>query len=219
MMKPAVVKGILVTLIVVSAFAAGVWIGFGDRKKSELPIIEDTVITILPRAKPLQPFRLQTGTGKDFNLDSLEGKYTLLFFGYTSCPDVCPTTMYELKKLYSMLKEDKLQNSDQVVFVSVDPRRDTPERLEKYVSYFHKGFIGATGAKDQIAGLAKQLGASYKVEDDVKAKDYSVSHTGVIFVIDPGARFAAILTPPHDASRMESRLTLLRQVEHQGSNK
>jgi protein SCO1/2 len=219
MMKASAVKGILITLIAVSAIAAGIWLGSGGRGKSALPIVEDTVITVLPKAKPLQPFRLQTGAGKEFDLDNLKGKYTLLFFGYTSCPDICPTTMYEMKKLYAMLEKDKLQNSYQVVFVSVDPRRDTLRRLEEYVAYFNKSFIGATGADEQIATLAKQLGASYEIEDNGKSKDYSVSHTGVIFVINPGAKFAAILSPPHQASRIESRLVLLAQVENQGGNK
>ena len=101
------------------------------------------------------------------------------------------------------------------MFVSVDPRRDTPDRLEKYVTAFNAKFIGATGQKEQISNLARQLGASYEVEDNGKSKNYGVSHTDIIFVVDPDARFAAILTPPHQASRIDSRLALLRQVEQQ----
>lgn len=218
-MKTAPTRLIVIGIIAVSAFAAGIWIGFGGRNQSALPIVQDTVITVLPKARTLKPFELKTGTAQKFNLDSLEGKYSLLFFGYTSCPDVCPTTMYELKKLYSILEKDKQQKTYQVVFVSVDPRRDTPARLEEYVTYFNKSFIGATGKKTEIANLARQLGASYEVNDDSKSEDYSVSHTGVIFVIDPDAQFAAVLTPPHQASRIESRLALLTQVEDQRGNK
>jgi len=218
-MKSVPTKIFVIGIVAVAAFAAGIWIGFGGRDHSELPVVQDTVITVLPKAKVIKPFQLQTGTKTKFNLDSLKGKYSLLFFGYTSCPDVCPTTMYELKKLYSILEKDTPQEKYQVVFVSVDPRRDTPERLEKYVTYFNKSFIGATGRKDEIANLARQLGASYEVDDNSKSEDYSVSHTGVIFVIDPDAQYAAVLTPPHQASRIESRLALLAQVEQQKGNK
>jgi len=218
-MKPVSSKIVIVTVIVAAGFAAGLWFGIAGRNKAAIPIVQDTVITVLPKAKTLKPFSLQTATGKPFTLENLKGKYSLLFFGYTSCPDVCPTTMYQLEKLYSSLGKDGLQKDYQVVFVSIDPRRDTPDRLQKYVTAFNERFIGATGQKDHISNLAHQLGASYDVEDDGKSKDYSVSHTDVVFIIDPDAQFAAILTPPHQASRIESRLALLMQVEKQRGNK
>jgi len=218
-MQSKPVKIVIIAIVAITAFAAGIWFGFGRQKPSAIPIVEDTVITVLPKAKALKPFQLQTGTGEKFDLGSLKGKYSLLFFGYTSCPDVCPTTMFQLEKLYSILEKDGQQQNIQVVFVSIDPRRDTPDRLQKYVIAFNKKFIGATGQKEQVSNLAHQLGASYDVEDDGKSKDYSVSHTDVIFIIDPDAQFAAILTPPHQASRIESRLALLMQVEQQKGNK
>ncbi|MGW8246549.1 MAG: SCO family protein [Acidiferrobacterales bacterium] len=218
-MKFAPAKAIVVTVVVLTAFAAGLWFGIGSRNKAAIPIVQDTVITVLPKAKTLKPFGLQTATGHPFTLENLKGKYSLLFFGYTSCPDVCPTTMFQLQQLYLLLGKENLQKQYQVVFVSIDPRRDTPARLEKYVTAFDKHFIGATGQKDQISNLAKQLGASYDVEDDGKSSDYSVSHTDVIFIIDPDAQYAAVLTSPHQASRIESRLALLMQVEQQGGNK
>ena len=217
-MQATPLKIVITTIVVISAFAIGIWLGIGRQNQSVVPVIQDTVITVLPKAKVLEPFMLQTGTGKKFDLGSLKGKYSLLFFGYTSCPDVCPTTMYQLEKLYTILEKDGQKQNFQVVFVSVDPRRDTPDRLEKYVTTFNKKFIGATGQKQQISNLARQLGASYDVEDGGKSINYGVSHTDVIFIVDPDARFAAILTPPHQVSRMESRLSLLMQVEQQKSN-
>lgn len=218
-MQSKSIKIVFIAIVVISAFTAGIWFGLDRQIPTAIPIVEDTVITVLPKAKTLKPFQLQTGAGEKFDLGNLKGKYTLLFFGYTSCPDVCPTTMFQLEKLYSMLEKDGQQQNFQVVFVSIDPHRDTPDRLRKYVTAFNKKFIGATGEKEQVSNLAHQLGASYDVEDDSKSKDYSVSHTDVIFVIDPDAQFAAILTPPHQASRIESRLALLMQVEQQKGNK
>ena len=218
-MKIATVKTIVIAVVAVAAIATGVWFGQGDHKKPVGPFVQDTVITILPKAKVLKPFELQTGAGEKFSLQDLKGRYTLFFFGYTSCPDVCPTTLVVLKNLYANLEKDKRQENYQVVFVSVDPRRDTPARLEEYVAYFNKTFIAATGKPDNIANLARQLGARYEIEGDGKSKDYSISHTGAIFVIDPDAQYAAVLTPPLNASRIETRLALLEQVEKQGSNK
>ena len=217
-MKIPSIKTLVIVVVAVAAFGAGIWFGIAGPGKTALPIVQDTVITVLPKAKPLETFSLKTGAGKPFNLERLKGKYSLIFFGYTSCPDVCPTTMYELKKLYGLIKQDKLQMDYQVIFVSVDPRRDTPERLQKYVVAFDKDFIGATGEPGEIHRLARQLGASYDVEEGSEGKGYSVSHTDLVFVVDPEARFAAILTPPHQASRIETRLSLLRQVEKQGGN-
>ena len=98
-MQAKTVKISIIAIVAILAFAAGIWIGFGGQNQPVVPIVQDTVITVLPKAKPLKPFQLQTGNGKKFDLSSLEGKYSLLFFGYTSCPDVCPTTMYQLEKL------------------------------------------------------------------------------------------------------------------------
>lgn len=217
-MKKPSSSSLIIGLVAVIAFIVGMWLGFSGPEKSAPIVMQDTVITVLPRAKALKPFSLVTGTNKPFGIENLRGKYSLLFFGYTSCPDVCPTTLYELKKLYLNLDRKK-QTNFQVVFISVDPGRDTPSKMQKYVSYFHKDFIGLTGDKAEIANIAHQFGASYEVEDTGKSKNYNVSHTGVVFVTNPDARFAAILTPPHNADRIESRLDLLMQLEKQGSNR
>jgi len=212
-MKKPSIKVTAIATIAAVAFAIGIWAGIRGKGNANAPIIQDTVMTVLPQAKRLQPFHLEESSGQPFELDNLKGKNTLIFFGYTSCPDVCPTTMYQLKKLDDLFVKSHQENIYQVVFVSIDPRRDTPKVLEKYVHSFNKHFIGVTGKRDDIQGLAKQLGASYDVEDDGKSKNYAVSHTDVIFVINSQGEFAAILTAPHDASRIETRLNLLAQVE------
>jgi len=200
-------------VIAVLAFVVGIWLGTRNDHKSGQVIVQDRIVTVLPKARDLQPFRLMTADGKPFTAESLRNKYTILFFGYTSCPDVCPTTLKVLGDLYTNLEKKNQQQDVQVVFVSVDPRRDKPGVLKKYVGYFHKNFTGVTGDKAEIANLAKQLGASYEVLDDGKSDNYPVNHTGLLFVTNPDARYAAIFSPPHEADLIESRLDLLRKIE------
>lgn len=204
---------VVIGVIAVLAFAVGIWLGTRNDKKPEQVIVQDRVITVLPKARDLRPFKLMTADGQPFTVESLRNKYTFLFFGYTSCPDVCPTTLKVMGDLYTNLEKKNEQRDVQVVFVSVDPRRDKPAVLKKYISYFHKDFIGVTGDKAEIANLAKQLGASYEVLDDGKSDNYPVNHTGLLFVTNPDARYAAILSPPHEADLIESRLKLLKQIE------
>lgn len=204
---------VVIGVIAVFAFAVGIWLGTRNDDKSGQIIVQDRVITVLPKAKDLKPFNLATADGKPFTVESLRNKYTFLFFGYTSCPDVCPTTLKVLGTLYSDLAKKNQHRDVQVVFVSVDPRRDKPDVLKKYVAYFHKDFIGVTGNEAQIANLAKQLGASYEVLYDGKSDNYPVNHTGLLFVTNPDARYAAIFSPPHEADLIESRLRLLEKIE------
>lgn len=203
----------LIGIIAVLAFGSGIWLGIRGQQSPDTVLVQDRVITVLPRPAQLKPFRLVSTDQQVFTEESLKNKYSLLFFGYTFCPDICPTTLQELGLLYDQLKKKNRHQDVQVVFVSVDPKRDKPEVLKKYVGYFNKDFIGITGDAGQIANLARQLSAAYEVLDDGKTENYGVNHTGLIFVTNPDGRYAAILNPPHQPELIESRLDLLRQMD------
>lgn len=208
------VNTILIGALAILAFGIGIWFGTHRQDAAQPPVIvQDSVITVLPKPKKLKEFVLQETKGTPFTLASLKNHYSIVFFGYTSCPDVCPTTLLVLSRLYKKLEQAGESKDIQVVFVSVDPKRDNAKKLEKYVSYFNKAFIGVTGKAEQIAVLAGQLGASYKVNDQGKSDNYEVDHTGLMFVVNPDGEFAAILSPPHDADLIRSRLKLLKQIE------
>ena len=120
--------------------------------------------------------------GTSFRLSEMRGKVVMLFFGYTSCPDVCPTTMAELKQALEKLgdKADQVQ----VLFVTVDPERDTPERAQEYVNHFNSDFIGLSGTEQDLAKVWNGYGVFREIVDGTSAAGYLVNHTARVTVID-----------------------------------
>lgn len=156
---------------------------------------------LLPEARELAPFSLTDMEGEQFDLARLKGKWSFIFFGYTHCPDICPTTLSTLKGTAKLLQKHAGNLTDiQFVFVSVDPKRDTPVHLKQYISYFHPDFLAATGGKNQIDELARQLGAIYMFDGDTAGEDYLVNHSATILLIDPQARWVGRFNPPHSAT-------------------
>lgn len=188
----------VIALLVIGAIAAAVWWQRGDRPR--LPPAElESVILNEPR--PLEPFTLVDHDGKALTPEQLKGHWTLLFFGYTHCPDICPTTLAVLKGVAQKLESDpELAASTRTLFVSVDPKRDTPEQLKQYITYFNPAFVAATGSRNEIDNLTMQVGAVYMFEGDTRRDDYIVNHSATILLIDPQGRFYARFNAPHTAS-------------------
>jgi protein SCO1/2 len=127
-------------------------------------------------------FSLIDHNGQRFNLSDHDGEIRLLFFGYTSCPDICPTTLSKLTRVYRQLEPE----GDEVLtlFVSVDPTRDTPEKLAEYLGYFSLNAIGLTGHKDEIDRIIKQYGGDYFIEESDSAAGPLFAHTTYLYLID-----------------------------------
>ena len=133
--------------------------------------------------KPMPDFSLQSAGGA-VKLSDFRGKYTLLYFGYTSCPDICPTTLSGLKAALSELGS-QAAGQVQVVFVSVDYKRDTPARVSAYAQAFSQDFVGLGGTQAQIDQITQEYGIYYKLNDpDPKTGYYSVDHTAIVLVLD-----------------------------------
>jgi protein SCO1/2 len=130
--------------------------------------------------------------GKQISLADYKDKIVLLYFGYTSCPDVCPASMLQLKLAMQELADDS--ENVQGIFVSVDPERDYGERLQSYVQYFHPGFIGLTGSAEEIRKVSKQWSVEYQRLESTSALSYLIAHTDYIFVLDKDQQLAAIFT-------------------------
>jgi len=156
--------------------------------------------TVLNDEKPLPAFSLLSVRGK-FENPALGGQWTLMFFGYTFCPDVCPTALLLLKELKSKLLERKIK-PPLVVMVSLDPARDTPETLKNYTAAFDSDFVGVTGSDEAVAPLVKHLGVYYLRHDEDKSSAYLMDHSAAIYLIDPQGRLKAVFSPPQDLARM-----------------
>ena len=133
--------------------------------------------------EPPGDFTLIDHNGNRMHLSDYEGKWVILYYGYTFCPDVCPTTMMQLGRMMPLLGKDA--KNVQVFMISVDPERDTPERLKEYVTYFHPDFIGLTGTPDEIADAAAPFGIYYKKKKVEGASDYLMDHTASVTVLGP----------------------------------
>lgn len=145
-----------------------------------------------PRQIP--DIQLTSAKGQDWGKTDLQGQWNLLFFGYTFCPDICPTTMAELRQLTHALPEEDREQL-QVTMVSVDPNRDTPEQMSSYLQFFDAGFAGATGDPAQLAKLAQALSIAY-IEPDTSEANYLVDHSGQIVIVDPQGRYVGFIRPP-----------------------
>jgi protein SCO1/2 len=162
--------------------------------------------TLLPSAKPVTDFQLTDHRGQPFTLENLQDNWTFAFFGYTHCPDVCPTSMAMLAQVHGKLeKRDGLDKLPQVVFVSVDPERDSAALLSEFVPYFHPDFIGASGDAQNTLSLTRQLGILYgKAEGSATEDNYLVDHSAAIILLDPDGAFRAVFGVPHDPTLIAS---------------
>lgn len=131
---------------------------------------------------PAPEFTLRRESG-NFQLAEARGDIVLLFFGYTSCPDICPTTLAELKTALERLGEEKTENV-KVVFVTVDPERDTPQRVQAYVNHFNQDFIGLSGSEEELAPVWNEYGVYREIVDGTSAAGYLVNHTARVTLID-----------------------------------
>jgi len=154
---------------------------------------------VYPDPKAIAPFELTRHDGKPFDLDALKGKWSFVYFGYTYCPDACPTTLVELDRAQKSLARAGLDADNQYVFVSVDPQRDTLKRLAEYVAFFNEKFVGVTGSDQALRKFTRQLGVLYLFPEGRKGNDYLVAHSSTVVLIDPASRLHAVFTEPPKA--------------------
>lgn len=196
-------------LVVCLAFAGGMWLS------ARHTVDGSTVDGLLwPDPPALRPFELTDQHGQPLGLDQLRGRWSLVFFGFTHCPDVCPTALAAMASAADELRGHRLFGSEgQVIFVSVDPERDTPELLGQYVEHFDPDFIGATAPKAELEALTRTLGVLFmKVEQSGGA--YSMDHSAGIFFISPDLRLVSVLTPPQTAADIVRRFAAVSEFIH-----
>ncbi|MDH5611494.1 MAG: SCO family protein [Gammaproteobacteria bacterium] len=165
-----------------------------------------------PDPRQLKSFELIDQNGKVINQQMFKNKWSFVFFGYTSCPDICPTTLHTLNSVIAMLakNDNKLLLDAQVVFVSVDPERDTVAMLADYMAFFNRDFIGITGDKKNIDNITQQFGAGYMMDEEIAPGQYQVSHTSAIFLVTPDNKLVAAFSQPHIPGTIVSQYKKIR---------
>lgn len=161
--------------------------------------------------RAVEPFELSFANGDPFTRADLEGDWDLVFFGYTYCPDVCPTTLQQIERTLDRLAEED-RPAPRVTYISVDPDRDKLERLGEYVGFFHDDIRAATGARDELDAMVDNFGVVYRLNLD-EGENYTVDHSAAILVVDPDGVIRAALAPPHDPERVIPRLEELGALD------
>lgn len=169
---------------------------------------EQPALLVLPEPRAIPEFMLVDQDGAPFGPDGLQNKWSLLFFGFTHCPDVCPGTLFDLQQLHQRLSEGASADAaHQVVFVSVDPERDDPARLKEYTAYFDPDFIAVTGAHEQLEPLTRKLGIAYRIgSHEPGATDYSVDHSASVLLMNPAGRLHGVFPAPLNVADMYAAL-------------
>jgi protein SCO1/2 len=154
---------------------------------------------LLPEPRKLEPFQLLDQDNRVFDRERLAGRWNLIFFGYTYCPDICPMALSILQGVFDSLKrQPNLLKDLQGIFISVDPKRDKPEILKNYVGYFNPDFLGLTGEEEQIRHLARWFGAKYSYFYSWETEgEYFIDHTATLFLVDPRGRLYAAFPVPY----------------------
>ena len=190
---------LLLLSILVLAMAGGFWTA--QQLLQRPGKVDELASTRFPEAREVAAFELLDHNSKPFNNAALRDHWSFVFFGYTHCPDVCPTTLSTLNSVAQRLKDSG--SPVRFVFVSVDPQRDTPEQLARYVAYFNGDFIGVTGTEEAIDRFTRQLGIMHmQVADETRPESYLIDHSAGVLLFDPDGRFHAVFTPPLSAEAM-----------------
>jgi protein SCO1/2 len=185
------------------ALTAGLWLSMQLASNTDRRGMQETsAITVLPQPRALPAVGMVDHHGRPFDTADLEGQWSLLFMGFTNCGHVCPTTMAKLRIIHDGVKKPL-----RVVFMSVDPGRDTPDRIHSYITGFGESFTGITGDTAEIDELAAALGVPYFVDD--AEGSYTVDHSSALFLVDPSASYAGVISQPLEIDEIVAELDRL----------
>jgi protein SCO1 len=201
----------VIALVAIVAATAGVLLARVSFNSAPLPQEAMTAGTLLNPPRPMPEFALMSHDEQPFNRERLRDRWSLLFFGFTNCPDVCPATLTVLAQMQNGLQDLPADQRPQMILVSVDPERDTPQQLSSYVKFFSPSFVGVTGSKESIENFTQAMGVPVAIAKNGDGS-YSVDHSASIFLINPKAEFRALFSTPHDANKIAADYRLI--IEH-----
>lgn len=180
-----------------------------DKSAGDQTALIDAGIILLPKSRALPELEVVDQNGAPLALDQLKEKWTLMFFGYTFCPDICPTTLAQIRQIRSELSPEQAQKL-RVVLVSVDPERDTPQRLKEYLGFFDKDYIGITAPVADLQKLANAVSVPF-IPADTSKPNYTVDHSGNLALIGPDGMQRGFIRAPLNGQKLVARLPELLQ--------
>lgn len=184
-------KTLLIGLLLATALFAGLLVAL----RSSTPA-EPVAAFVLPEPLPLPQFSLVDQRGDAVDPQTFEGRWHLVFFGFTHCPDICPATLQILASAKTRLAGDGFAPLPRIVLVSVDPERDTPEDIGRYVDYFGEDNLGVTGRVDELKKLTSSLGIYFEKQTG-DGENYVVDHSAAVLLLNPEGHFHALFSGPH----------------------
>ncbi|TBU86882.1 SCO family protein [Phytopseudomonas dryadis] len=196
-------------LVAVVALVLGLTVNkvLNSKAQNDPAALLDAGIVLLPQHRQVPTLDFTDQDGQTFATDQLTDRWSLLFFGYTFCPDICPATLAQLRQLRSQIPPEAWDNL-RIVLVSVDPNRDTPEQLHKYLGYFDAGFVGLTGEPDTLQQLANALSIPY-IPADTSKENYTVDHSGNLAIIGPDGTQRGFIRAPINNEKLAAQLPAL----------
>ncbi|MCF7223181.1 SCO family protein [Marilutibacter chinensis] len=199
-------------LVIALAAGLGLWAAMRFFGPHEAPVPELQSVRLFQPARALPDFELTQSDGTALEASELRGHWTAVFLGFTHCPDVCPTTLAELARAQKRWETIPEASRPRVLFVSVDPERDTPELIGRYAHAFHKDTLAATGSLPALESFAKSLSmvfAKVPPPEGVPADRYLIEHSATIAVLDPQGRMAGLIRPPLEPEKIAADLQAL----------
>lgn len=193
------------------ALLFGMWMQFNRHTNTDIKLQDGT---IFPVPRDISPFSLVSADDKPFTNTNLKGHWSLMFFGFTNCPQLCPTTLTVLNNMYTTMHKQNVTPMPQVVFISIDPERDTTKKVKKYALSFNKNFIGATGDKEALKKLTTELNILFMKVKNTNANnpnDYQVDHSGTILLFNPEGQLFALFSTPHNAAKLSHDVTAIEK--------
>lgn len=198
-------------LLAFAGLCSGIFISqhLSSKKKIDVAAFHGTY---LEHPRVVNPFHLTGIDQKRFDNSSLQGQWTLVFFGFTQCGYLCPTTMAELNKMYRILEKKGIKDLPHVIMITIDPKRDSLAQLGHYVTAFNPSFYGARGEESSIKRMTREMGIAYAKVLDKNSKDkehYDVQHSGAVILFNPEGALNAFFTTPHNAALLAKDYSML----------
>jgi len=200
-----------ITAVLIIALAAGLGLWLSVRIFTPQPVAQPALqsATLIASPRVLPAFTLSSAEGP-ITASQLKGHWTVVFIGFSHCPDICPTTLAELAKAQDQWSALPAEKRPRVLFLSVDPERDTPKPLAEYAAYFHKDTLAVTAQEPQLAEFTRALGLVYmKVP---QGESYTMDHSSRMVLLNPNAEMAGVVSPPLNPSALARDLTTLTQA-------